>query len=154
MPLEQFAIIALLTLLPGLELRAGILFGLSQGMDALQVFALAVAVNALLGPIVLFALQNILPFFLKINVLEKFYAQNVLRVQKDYKKYIEKYGGIGLALFIAVPLPGAGSWSGALAAFLMGMKIKKFAIVNFVGVLIAGIIVTLAGLGIISLFGL
>ncbi len=70
-------------------------------------------------------------------------------------KYVDKYGTIGLALFIGVPLPGSGVWTGALAAFLLGFKRKEFSIANIVGVLIAGVIVTfvvVAGINGFSLF--
>jgi uncharacterized membrane protein len=143
--------VALLTLLPGLELRLSILYGLSQGLDPLAVFVIAVVVNTLLGPVILVLLNTILPYVLKISFLNKVYQFFVLRTRDKYHPTIKKYGSIGLVLFIALPLPGSGSWTGALAAFLLGVDYKKFAVINFVGVLIAGIIVTLAGLGILSL---
>lgn len=152
MQIDTYLAVVFLSMLPVLELRAGILFGLSQGLNPFNVFMLAVATNAIVGVLVLWALNNILPFIMKIRALKDFYNFSILRTRKHYKPYIDKYGATGLALFIAVPLPGTGSWTGALAAFLIGMEYKRFAIVNIVGVTIAGIIVTLAGLGVIALF--
>ena len=56
---------------------------------------------------------------------------------------MDKYGEIGIALFIGIPLPGSGVYSGSLGANLIGLKYKKFIIANILGVLIAGIIVTI-----------
>ena len=58
------------------------------------------------------------------------------------KKSVEKYGEWAVALFIAIPLPGSGSYSGAIAAYVIGLSHKKFAIANLIGVIIAGILVT------------
>jgi len=152
MPLQEYLVVVFLSLLPVSELRGGIIYGLAHGLEPVSLFVVAVTVNEIAGLLVLSALNNLLPFFLKIALLEKFYNYSVLRARKQYEPQIKKYGSIGLVLFIAVPLPGTGSWTGALAAFLLGMHYKKFAIVNLIGVVIAGMIVTLAGLGAIELF--
>ena len=65
---------------------------------------------------------------------------------------MDKYGEIGLAIFIGIPLPGSGVYSGALAAYLIGMNFKRFIIAATIGVFIAGTIVTLATIGGTSAF--
>ena len=80
------------------------------------------------------------------------YNKIIEKNQKKIKKYVDRYGEIGVAIFIAVPLPGTGSYSAALGSYLIGLSYKKFIIANFIGVLIAGVIVTLITLGIINLF--
>ena len=67
----------------------------------------------------------------------------IIRNQKKVHKYVEKYGVLGLGLFIGVPLPGSGVYSGALAAYLLGFKFKEFFKAAIIGVLIAGVIITL-----------
>jgi len=69
-----------------------------------------------------------------------------------YKKPIDKYGEMGIAIFIGIPLPGTGSYTGALGAYLMGIGYKKFIIANVIGVLIAGTIVTLVVLSGVETF--
>ena len=148
--------VILLTFLPTLELRASIPYALLiLEMNPVFAFFLIVAVNILAGEIIFYSLHTILPHVLKIKIFERIYNKCVKRIQKKMHKPVDKYGTIGLALFIGVPLPGSGVWTGALAAFLLGFKRKEFSMANIVGVLIAGVIVTfviVAGIEGFSLF--
>lgn len=140
-----FEIIKLIlyTLLPFLELRFSIPWGIFNGMDAWFVFLVAVITNILLG-VALYPLLNlIIQVIEKIKYVERIYNYYVVKTQKKIHNYVEKYGEIGLALFISVPLPGSGVYSGALAAYLLGLSYRKFIIASVIGVLIAGIIVTI-----------
>ncbi len=67
-------------------------------------------------------------------------------------KFTEKYSALGLALFIAIPLPGSGVYMGTLGAFVLGLERKKFLIASAVGVTLAGIIVTLLTMTGMSIF--
>lgn len=161
--LYEIGTLILLTLLPGLELRASIPYGIwdgsvslpfglvlnGLGMNPLVVVPIVLFMNVLLGEIVFFALNTILPYVLRIKFLERFYKYSVRRVQKKAHKYVERYGVVGLAFFIGVPLPGSGVWSGALAAFILGFRKKDFSKANILGVLIAGVLVTLISLGVL-----
>ncbi|RMF06948.1 ligand-binding protein SH3 [Candidatus Woesearchaeota archaeon] len=141
--LPQIVQMAALTLVPGLELRASIPFGIIKlGLDPLPVFAVCVLFNVLLGPLVYAALSLFVETLRKAGFIDALYSKIVVRTRKRARPYVERFGFIGLALFIAVPLPGSGSYSGALAAYLFGMDLRKFSLANLVGVLIAGIIVT------------
>ena len=85
---------------------------------------------------------------IKIPFIGRIYDKIVVRTQKRIHEKVEKYGEWGLALFIGVPLPGSGVYTGALAAFLLGISTRKFLIAAVLGVLIAGtavLIVTLTG---------
>jgi uncharacterized membrane protein len=145
--LNQIILIIAITFLPFLELRASIPYGiLILKMHWIPVFIVAVIVNIILGPIVYFFIDKILHIFLRIKFIDKIYKQYVERMQKKINKYIEKYGELAVAVFIGIPLPGSGSYSGALAAYIIGLGYKKFIIANIIGVLIAGIIVTLVTL--------
>lgn len=136
--------IIFITFLPFLELRASIPFGILQlEMGWLNVFLIAVITNAILGIVVYFFLDKVIHLFLRIKSIEKCYAKFVERTQRKIKPYVEKYGEYGIALFIAIPLPGSGSYTGALAAYLMGLGYKKFIIANIIGVVLAGISVTI-----------
>ena len=72
--------------------------------------------------------------------------------QRKIKPLVDKYGLFGVSLFIAIPLPGSGSYTGAVAAYILGIGYKKFILANLIGVIIAGTIVTLTSLGILNLF--
>ena len=157
--------LVLLTLLPGLELRLSIPIGLLSntiqlpfeqsitgfGLPLEVVLPVVIATNIVLGPVIYFALDKSLHFFIQFGWINNLYKRIVLRTQKKAFPLVGKYGLIGIALFISVPLPGSGSWTGALAAFLLGLGYKRFAIANAAGVLIAGSLVTLATLGFMAL---
>ncbi|MBI2134930.1 small multi-drug export protein [Candidatus Woesearchaeota archaeon] len=141
--LSDILIIAAITFIPFLELRASIPYGiLVLKMHWLPVFAIASIANIILGPIVYFFLDKLIHIFLRIKFIDKIYQKYVEKTQKNIHKYVEKYGELAVAVFIGIPLPGSGSYSGALASYLIGLGYKKFIIANIIGVLIAGIIVT------------
>ena len=128
-----------ITLLPFLELRASIPYGiLSTDLHWLTVFLVCVMINIVL--------DHFVQLFTKIKFIDKIYQKIVIRTQRRVHKYVEKYGVFGLALFIGVPLPGSGVYSGALAAYLLGFRKRDFFLAAVIGVLIAGTIVLLVSL--------
>lgn len=165
--LDKIILLILLSSVPFLELRWAIPIGVFKvvenvpllgtvqglGMPVLEVFTVCVLANIAAGIVVYFFVDRILFIFLKISWIKKLYDKVVLRAQKKSHKLIEKYGVIGLALFIAVPLPGTGAWTGALVGNLLGIGYKKFFVADVVGVTIAGLIVTVLTAGIFAFFG-
>jgi len=136
--------IILLTFLPFAELRASIPYAmLSLNMPWYTAFTLCVITNIILGIILYPLIDSIIKTLTKIKKVDLIYSRYVEKTQKKIRPYIEKYGELGLAIFIGIPLPGSGVYSGSLAGYLLGIKYKKFIISNIIGVLIAGIIVTL-----------
>ncbi len=112
-------------------------------MHWFPVFLICVITNAILGPIIYILLDKFIHLIIEIKPVGKIYHKIVERTQKKIHPYVEKYGELGLAVFIGLPVPGSGSYSGALGAYLLGLDFKKFTIANFIGVTIAGILVTL-----------
>ena len=167
MMIHKILILILITLIPALELRASIPLGILKGkleifnltlqgfgLNPITVFFICVITNIFLGILVYLILNYFMHYFLQFRSFEKVYANRIEKTQRKIKPYIEKYGWFGIALFIAIPFPGSGSYTGALAAYLLGLGYKKFIIANTIGVIIAGILVTittLAGQGIFSL---
>lgn len=134
--------IIFLTFLPLLELRASIPYGLfSTNLSWITVFITAVLANIALGPLLYLFLDKFVDIFLHVKVIDKYYQKIVIQAQKKVSKYIEKYGLIGLAIFIGIPLPGSGVYSAALGAYFLGFKFKDFFWATVIGVLIAGVIV-------------
>ena len=113
---------------------------------SIVVFLICVFANAVLGPVIYLFLDNVIHLFLRIKTVDKAYNYYVERTQHKIHKYVDKYGLIGVSLFIGVPLPGSGSYSGALGSYLLGIDMKRFIIANIVGVLIAGVLVTIISL--------
>ena len=133
-----------LTLLPFLELRASIPYGIFQtDLSLLSIFLICTLTNLLLAPLIYFFLDNLIHLFLRIKFIDKYYQKIILRTQKRIHPYVEKYGLLGLAIFIGIPLPGSGVYTGALGAYLLGFKFKDFFKAAFIGVLIAAFLVTL-----------
>ena len=139
----------LVTFLPFLELRASIPYGiLKLHMDWVNVFIICVITNIILGIIIYFLLDKLVHLFIRIKPIGRCYHKVVERTQRKIHPYVEKYGEIGVAIFIGIPLPGSGVYTGALGSYLLGLGYKKFIIACIVGVIIAGTAVTL-----ITLFG-
>lgn len=132
-----------ITLLPFLELRASIPYGIIvKNMNIPLVFVVCVVTNIVLAPVVYVFLDKFVNIFLYFKPLEKLYNKYVEKTQKKITKYVEKYGWVGVAIFIGIPLPGSGVYSGALGSYILGLSFKKFMLAAILGVLIAGTVVT------------
>jgi uncharacterized membrane protein len=144
--------ITFLAALPVTELRGAIPIGLNfYNLPVLPTYIFAV-----LGNIVpaLFLLKYLKPFselLRQWNIFELFFSWLFKRTGKYEKKY-EKYGALFLFFFVAIPLPGTGVWTGSVAAFLFGIRFWYALATMTAGVACAGVIITLANLGILSFF--
>ncbi|MBN2458437.1 small multi-drug export protein [Candidatus Woesearchaeota archaeon] len=154
--IDDILYIALLTFVPTLELRASIPYGiLATEIHWIWVFVLAVAINFVLGLVLYPMLDIMINIAVRIKIFNKLYNIYLRRTQKRIKSYVDRYGELGIALFIGMPLPGSGTYTGSVAAYALGMRYKRFIIANAIGVLIAGILVTaivLSGAEFISIF--
>ena len=141
---NPYILVALVTLLPFLELRASIPYGIVVlGKDHWPaVFAIAVVVNILLGPVLYVCLDKLLHLFLRIPAIRRLWERIVVRTQKRVQPKVERYGVWGLGFFIGVPLPGSGVYSGSIGGYLLGFSHRKFFFATVIGVLIAGAAVT------------
>lgn len=144
--------IAFIAMSPLVELRGAIPFGIALGYNPLLVLAVSVSANAAAVLFLFVFLHYFFEELFKIPVLGKWIHKTMDRVHKKEFPYIEKYGYIGLAVFVAMPLPFTGAWTGTLIAYLLEMERKKAMLAIAVGVFAAGIIVTAAVLGIIKIF--
>ena len=155
MSLDAILNIIWITFLPFLELRASIPYGVISGsLHWSLVFLIAVVTNILLGFVLFVVIDKIIFYFTKIKFVDRLYGQYVLRTRERVHSLVEKYGEWGIAIFIGIPLPGSGVYSGALAAYLLGLEKKKFFVACVVGVLIAGVIVTLVSVSGLEAFQL
>lgn len=142
-----------LTLLPFLELRASIPYGIFQtDIHWLIVFLICVITNILLAPVIYFLLNKLVNVFLIIKPFARVYNYYVLKTQKKIHAFVERWGELGVALFIAVPLPGSGVYSGALGSYIIGLSKKKFFYAAILGVTLAGVAVTAICLSSNSIF--
>ncbi|MCK4696393.1 MAG: small multi-drug export protein [Candidatus Cloacimonetes bacterium] len=129
-------------MIPIFELRGAIPIGiLSYELPVWKVFPIAIAGNMVPIFFILLFFDLITKLFFKVPILKKILEAIFHRTRKR-GEIIEKYEEIGLMLFVAIPLPVTGAWTGSLAAYLFGLKFWKSILFIFLGVLIAGIVVT------------
>ncbi len=140
----------LISMIPLLELRGSIIVaGSILRLPFFETFIAAVLGNMLPIPFILLFIEKIFSWMKKVNGLKKFPDWIEKKAMKKSEQ-IEKYGYLGLFLFVAIPLPGTGAWTGSLLAVLFGMKPKKSLLFIFFGVLTAGIIMSLVSFGAIN----
>ena len=137
--------------MPILELRGGLLAASLLNLNPLESYIIAVIGNIIPIPFILWFINNILNWMRKKNKLEKIVKWLDKKVIK-HKDQIEKYGFWGLVLFVGIPLPGTGAWTGCLIAAVLEMNRKKAFIAAILGVLIASIIMMLISFGFLKIF--
>ena len=145
--------IILLSIFPVSELRGAIPYGISNNINVFFVFILAVLSNFLVVSIVFHFLDNIHKHFLKNIHYKKFFNKYIELKRKSFEKHVgTSFEFWALVIFVALPLPFTGAYSGSLLAWFFNLKRKKSYLAIYLGIIIAGIIVTLTTLGIKNLF--
>jgi uncharacterized membrane protein len=134
------------------ELRASIPLGLSiLHQPWLLVFVVSVIGNMIPPVFILWLFPKISRWLMSHSkLMNKFLTWLFERTRKKTRDKIEKYGDLALIIFVAIPLPNTGAWTGTLAAWLFGIPMKRALPNVFYGVLIAGVIVTLITTGLIN----
>ena len=147
----------IISLLPILELRGGLIAAKLLGVPYVRAIIISIIGNVLPLPFVLFFIKRLFKFMVKHNILKKLVLkiQNIGETKAGslMKKYPRRVS-LGLFLFVAIPLPGTGGWTGALIASLLNLKVKKSAPIIMLGVLCAGLIMSIITYGIPALFSM
>lgn len=143
-------IVFIISLLPILELRGGLIAASLLGLDPIPSYIISMIGNILPIPFILWFMSSILNWmrsckFNKINSVAKWLDKKITK----HKGQIEKYGFWGLVLFVGIPLPGTGAWTGCLIAAVLEMDKKKSLIAALIGVTMASIIMMLLSFGLI-----
>jgi uncharacterized membrane protein len=145
----------LIAMLPIAELRGAIPWALATapyggGLSWQTAYFYAVVGNFIPIIPILLLIDPVSNWLRRFKIFDRFFNWLFTRTRRKAQKNIEKYQAFGLAIFVAIPLPVTGAWTGALAAFVFGIKFPKAVISILAGILIAGVVVTLASLGVIS----
>lgn len=143
----------LCSMLPIVELRGAIPLGAGLGMPWWQSYTLAVLGNMIPVPFILLFIRKII-FWMghsKIGFLNRFAGWLDRRAVKKSTK-IEKYSFWGLCLFVAIPLPITGAWTGSLAAATIGIRFRTAMAAALLGVMISGVVMTLGSYGFVAAF--
>ena len=158
MGLELF-IGLLLTLLPISELRGGlpivIHWALKNNYSVFPYFFLVVGLNVIMIFLIILFLDYLHEEFMKIKIYRKViekYLEKVRKKADKIEKKIDNVGFIALCLFVAIPFPGTGAWTGSFVSWVLGLNRKKSIIAIGAGVLIAGVLILISSLGLFSLF--
>ena len=135
--------------MPILELRGGLLAAALLGLDPVPAYIICIIGNLIPIPLILWFLESIFAFMKKHNILKKF-VLFCERKGDEKKGQIEKYGFWGLVLFVGIPLPGTGAWTGCLIATILRMDRKKAFLAAVIGVIMASIIMMIVSYGVIG----
>ena len=143
----------LVSMVPLIELRGSIPLGALFGMDWPTVFVISVVGNLLPVPFIVLFGRPLFRWLKSTRLLSGLSTriENRLMAKSDN---VTRYESIGLCLFVAVPLPGTGAWSGAAIAALLGMRMRPALLSITLGVLIAGVIMTVGSYGLLGFLNL
>lgn len=147
----EFVLTALISMLPVVELRGGIPFGISTGLPVYLAVISSVLGNMLPVPFLILFTRRVFEW-LRHNIPRL--DGLIVRLEKRAEtksQLVQSSKFWGLLILVAIPLPGTGAWTGALVAAVMNMRIKLALPAIFFGVVVAAVIVTLLTLGIIAL---
>lgn len=133
---------AFLAFLPISELRGAIPFAIARGMDWKWAYLYAVSLNALVAPACWIFLSTFHKLFLRMEWYRTFFDRFVERARGKVHEQVEKWGWVGIAAFVAIPLPVTGAWTGTLGAWILGLGKRKTMAAVILGVAGAGAIVT------------
>ena len=152
MPMKDILLTFLVAMVPVVELRGAIPFGVVRGLNLWTAIIASVLGNLVPVPFIILFIRRIFAWMRahmpKLDGL-------VTRMEKKAEKNraaVEKYAFWGLAILVAIPLPGTGAWTGALVAAMMEMRLKRAFPAVVIGVVIAGVIVSVVTYGAQAIF--
>ncbi len=148
----EFTLTTLVSMVPVVELRGGIPFGVAAGLPVWAAYLAAVIGNLIPVPFIIVYIRRIFQWMRRRmprfnGVLDKLEKKAHLKGET-----VNKYKYLGLAIFVAIPLPGTGAWTGALAAAFLDMRLRNAMPAVIAGVLVAGVAVSILTYGVASLF--
>ena len=153
--MNGFIEVFLLSLIPTFEGRYAIVYGIGRGYplwETLLSASLGVLLLSVVLPLALPLIDRIMLWLEKtpLRKVAHLYLYYVERARRKAHPYVERWGFIGLTIFVAIPLPGTGVWTGALAAYLLGIEKRQTVSALILGGLLSMAITVLPALG---LFG-
>lgn len=158
--LKKYIITFLISMVPIVELRGAVPFGLSPAMGGslpvVPLYILCILGNMIPVPFIYFFARKILTWGADKKVIGKFFTWCLEKGEKGGQKLQEKAGRglfFALFLFVGIPLPGTGAWTGTLAASFLDMDFKKSCVAVMAGVILAGIIMGIASAGVFGAAG-
>ena len=156
--LQKYLLIFFVSMVPLIELRGSIVMAVGMDLDYFTALTVSVIGNMLPVPIIYFFARKVLLWGADKKYIGKFFRFCLEKGEKGGQKLTARAGRgglfVALMLFVGIPLPGTGAWTGTLAASFLNMGIKSTAAAVSLGVIIAGIIMGVASTGVFSVIGL
>ncbi|MBR4289630.1 MAG: small multi-drug export protein [Oscillospiraceae bacterium] len=156
--LQKYLLIFLVSMIPLVELRGAIVMAVGMDLDYFTALAVCVIGNMLPVPFIYYFARKVLLWGADKKYISKYSRFFLEKGEKAGKKLTSTAGRgglfVALMLFVGIPLPGTGAWTGTLAASFLNMGIKSTAASVSLGVIIAGIIMGIASTGVFSVIGL
>lgn len=156
----KILLVFLISMIPLIELRGSVPIGLSnlwgEAIPIIPLYITCIVGNMLPVPFIFFFARKVLEWGADKKIIGKFFTFCLEKGEKGGKKLQEKAGRglyFALFLFVGIPLPGTGAWTGTLAASFLDMDFKKSVIAVMAGVILAGIIMGLASAGVFGAIG-
>ena len=155
--LKKYLLIFLVSMVPLIELRGGVPIAVGMGLPYFKALTICVIGNMLPVPVIYFFARKVLEWGRDKKYIGKFFTYCIEKGEHGGRKLTAKAGRgglfVALMLFVGIPLPGTGAWTGTLAASFLNMGIKSTTLSVCLGVIIAGIIMGLASTGVFSVLG-
>lgn len=152
--LKKYIMVFLVSMVPLIELRGAIPIAVGMGLDKLISFIISIIGNMLPVPFIFLFARKILEWGKDKKVIGKFFTWCLNKGEKGGNKLKEKAGKglyFALFLFVGIPLPGTGAWTGTLAASILNLDFKKTIIAVILGVLLAGLIMMAISFGLFDI---
>ena len=156
--LKKYLLCFFISMVPLIELRAGVPFAVGMGLDYATALTICVIGNMLPVPVIYFFARKVLEWGRDKKYIGKFFTFCIEKGEKGGRKLAHTAGRgglfIALMLFVGIPLPGTGAWTGTLAASFLNMGIKSTTVAVCLGVIMAGIIMGAVSMAGLHVFGL
>ncbi len=155
--LKHYLIIFFISMVPLIELRGAIPYAVGFNLPLLPSYIICILGNMLPVPIIFFFARKVLEWGAEKPVIGRFFTFCLEKGHKGGVKLQEKAGKglfLALLLFVGIPVPGTGAWTGTLAASLLDMDFKSSVIAVLLGVVLAGVIMGLVSAGAFGAIGL
>ena len=155
--IKKYLIVFLISMVPLIELRVAVPYAVGMGLPIVPSLIVAVIGNMLPVPFIFLFARKILEWGKDKKVIGKFFTWCLEKGEKGGRKLEAKAGRglyVALLLFVGIPIPGTGAWTGTLAASILNMDFKKSVLFVLLGVLLAGAIMLAASLGVFGAISL
>ena len=152
--LKNYVITFLISMVPLIELRGAVPFALAMGLPVIPSYIVCIIGNMLPVPFIYWFARKILEWGKDKPIIGKFFTWCLNKGEAGGKKLQSKAGRglfVALLIFVGIPLPGTGAWTGTLAASILDMDFKKSVLAVMCGVILAGCIMGIASAGVLTL---